>query len=63
MKIQYYVCGQEDPLKQINVIESFESIEDAIESLDILMAELPDHNFWIGYVPSKVEFHCEPVTY
>ena len=63
MKIQYYLCGQEDPLKNINVIECFESIEDAIESLDILMSELPDHNFWIGYVPSKVEFHAEPVTY
>lgn len=63
MKLQFYLCGQENPLKNINVIECFETIEDAIESLDILMSELPDHNFWIGYVPSKVNFLCEPIMY
>ncbi len=63
MKLQYYLCAQENPLKNIVVIECFETIEDAIESLDILMTELPDHNFWIGYVPSKVTFASEPVLY
>lgn len=63
MKLQYYLCAQENPLRQISIVDCFECFEEALEALDVLQEELPDHNFWIGYVPSKVEFHCEPVTY
>jgi hypothetical protein len=59
----YFLCGQPAPDRKVVVIEQFYTLEEAVISLEVLMAELPDHHFWMCQVPPKQEHLAEPIIY
>jgi hypothetical protein len=61
--LKFYLCAQNSPDDAVEIIETFDSIDAAIASMDAILS-MTDCHVWIGQVPSRVQhYECEPILY
>ena len=62
--IMFYLCVKETPDDLVSVIDTFDTLNEAVEAMDLLAEHCPSYHFWIGQVPSRLQrLEAEPILY
>jgi hypothetical protein len=60
--MRFFICTQ-FPDGYVEIIDCFQTFEEATESLEFLTTEIPGQNFWISQVPAVFIHQSEPILY
>jgi len=61
--INYYLCVFDSESNTVEILDTFETLQSAIDAMDALQS-FTDLHSWIGQVPSRLQkYEAEPILY